>query len=41
MLEDVVENMPSWLKATVAIGAGSVAGIAIAKLLMMMGIGHG
>jgi hypothetical protein len=41
MLEDAVESMPSWLKAMVAIGTGSMVGIIIAKFLMMMGIGHG
>jgi hypothetical protein len=41
MLDGMVEEMPSWLKGLIAIGTGTVAGVATAKLLMMLGMGHG
>jgi len=37
MLEDTIENMPSWIKGGIAIGTGSLAGIVIAKLIMIIG----
>lgn len=41
MLEDTVETMPGWLKLVIAVGFGTIIGLATAQFLMMMGIGHG
>jgi hypothetical protein len=37
MLEDVIENMPDWLKAIVAMGTGITFGLITAKLIMIIG----
>jgi hypothetical protein len=37
MLEDTIENMSSFMKGSIAIGTGSLVGIVIAKLIMIIG----
>jgi hypothetical protein len=41
MLEDTVETLPGWIKFIIAVGAGTIMGLATAQFLMMMGMGHG
>lgn len=37
MVDDIVETLPSWLKAMIAVGTGTVVGILTAKLIMIIG----
>lgn len=41
MLDGFVEELPGWVKGIIIIGTGTLAGVATAKLLMMLGMGHG